>query len=47
MKSLVCALVMTVVPIAAQAGEAVGYTVNGEAFEDTVPEQRINRRAWC
>ena len=33
MRSLVYALVVAAAPLAAQAGEAVSYTVNGEAFE--------------
>ena len=33
MKSLAYALVVAAAPLAAQAGEVVSYTVNGEAFE--------------
>lgn len=33
MRSLIFALVVAVAPLAAQAGEVVSYTVNGEAFE--------------
>jgi len=33
MRSLVLALLLTAAPIAAQAGEAISYSVNGETFE--------------
>jgi len=33
MRSLVCALLVAATPFAAQAGEVISYTVDGEAFE--------------